>query len=156
MTTYSRTFRSSPHRDAIETWGAIVDLLTQGKEGEARQELQAVAGVAASLIADRAPEEAPIVAVCKGPRTRVYCLYDEDAVGDTDANEDPLGYDALVGDWAVSLPCPASDLGWVERALSKHGSRITARDMTTGFAVDSAKADAGGALILDVEGFLKP
>lgn len=155
MTTYSRTFRSSPYCDALETWGAIIDLLTQGKEGDAQRELQAVAGVAASIIADRAPEAAPIVASCNGPRTRIYCLYDEDAVGDTDANEDPLGYDPVAGDWAVSLPCPASDLTWVKRALSKHSSRVTARDMATGFAVDSAKSDTAGALVLDVEGFLK-
>jgi hypothetical protein len=155
MTTYSRTFRSSPFRDAMETWDAIVDLLAQGKDGDARRELQAVAGVAASLIADRAPEAAPIVATCNGPRTRIYCLYDEDAVGDTDANEDSLGYDPVAGDWAVSLPCPTSDLTWIKRALSKHSSRITARDMSTGFSVDSAKADTEGALVLDVEGFLK-
>ncbi|HGE2223830.1 TPA: type III CBASS phage resistance system CD-NTase-associated protein Cap8, partial [Pseudomonas aeruginosa] len=45
-TVVSRTFRSSPHRDALQTWDAIVELLTQGKDGTARSELRAVAGVA--------------------------------------------------------------------------------------------------------------
>ena len=49
-TVVSRTFRSSPHRDALQTWDAIVELLTQGKDGTARSELRAVTGVAASLI----------------------------------------------------------------------------------------------------------
>lgn len=30
-TVVSRTFRSSPQRDALQTWDAIVELLTQGK-----------------------------------------------------------------------------------------------------------------------------
>ena len=51
-TVVSRTFRSSPHRDALQTWDAIVELLTQGKDGTARSELRAEAGVVASLIAD--------------------------------------------------------------------------------------------------------
>jgi hypothetical protein len=43
MTTVaSRTFRSTPHRDALLTWTAIIELLTQGKRGEARNELLAV------------------------------------------------------------------------------------------------------------------
>ena len=46
-TVVSRTFRSSPHRDALQTWDAIVELLTQGKDGTARSELRAVTGVAA-------------------------------------------------------------------------------------------------------------
>lgn len=84
-TVVSRTFRSSPHRDALQTWDAIVELLTQGKDGTARSELRAVAGVAASLIADQAPKSAPIVATCDGPRTRIYCLFDEDAIDGDDA-----------------------------------------------------------------------
>jgi hypothetical protein len=98
-TVVSRTFRSSPHRDALQTWDAIVELLTQGKDGTARSELRAVAGVAASLIADQAPKSAPIVATCDGPRTRIYCLFDEDAIDGDDANEEVLGFEPLKGDW---------------------------------------------------------
>jgi hypothetical protein len=56
-TVVSRTFRSSPHRDALQTWDAIVELLTQGKDGTARSELRAVAGVSTLRIAGRAIPE---------------------------------------------------------------------------------------------------
>lgn len=107
MTTVaSRTFRSTPQRDAHTTWTAIVDLLTQGKTCAARTELMAVAGVAASVIADQAPKDGAIVVTCDGPRTRIYCIYDDDAIDGADANEDPLGFDPLKGDWRVSLRRP--------------------------------------------------
>ena len=151
----SRTFRSSPHRDAGATWTAIVDSLTQGRTGEARTELLAVAGVAASVIADQAPKDAAIVVTCDGPRTRIYCLYEDDAVEGSDANEDPLGFDPLMGSWALSLPCLADDLAWVQGALKKHSTRITARDLDAKVAADSdQKAAAGQSLVLDPKGFL--
>ncbi|MBG6595977.1 hypothetical protein I5I64_00350 [Pseudomonas aeruginosa] len=153
-TVVSRTFRSSPHRDALQTWDAIVELLTQGKETAARKELKAVAGVAASLISDQAPKGAPIVATCDGPRTRIYCLFDEDAIEGSDASEDPLGFEPLKGEWAISLPCPKEQLGWVQSALKKHSSRVSARDLEQGIATEE-KAMAGQALSLDLGGFLK-
>lgn len=153
-TVVSRTFRSSPHRDALQTWDAIVELLTQGKEGAARTELKAVAGVAASLITDQAPKGAPIVATCDGPRTRIYCIFDEDAIDGGDASEDALGFEPLKGDWAVSLPCPKDELTWVQASLKKHSTRITARDMTQGIATDERSSSAQ-ALSLDLGGFLK-
>ena len=92
-TVVSRVIRSSPHRNTAQTWALIVDLLTQGKEGTAKAELQSVAGVAAAIIGERAPKDAAIVVTCDGPRTRVYCLYDEDAIDGSDAKEDALGFD---------------------------------------------------------------
>lgn len=155
MTTVaSRTFRSSPHRDAGATWTAIVDLLTQGRTGEARTELMSVAGIAASIIADQATKDAAIVATCDGPRTRIYCLYDDDAVEGSDANEDGLGFDPLKGDWAVSLPCLKDDLVWVQSALKKHSTRITARDLDAKVAADSDGKAATASLVLDPKGFL--
>lgn len=157
MTTVaSRTFRSSPHRDATETWNAIIELLTQGKETSASRELRAVTGIVASLITDQAPKTAPIIATCDGPRTRIYCLYDDDAIDGSSANEDSLGYDPLKGDWYVSLPCPKEDLTWVQNALRQHSSRITARDLDTGIAKDTDTSTAKGqSLTLDVKGFLR-
>jgi len=153
-TVVSRTFCSSPHRDALQTWDAIVELLTQGKDSAARKELKAVAGVAASLISDQAPKGAPIVAICDGPRTRIYCLFDEDAIDGSNASEDPLGFEPLKGEWAVSLPCPKEQLGWVQSALKKHSSRISARDLEQGIVTED-NAMAGQALSLDFGGFLK-
>lgn len=153
-TVVSRTFRSSPHRDALQTWDAVVELLTQGKDGDARTQLKAVAGVAASLISDQAPKDAPIVATCDGPRTRIYCLFDEDAIDGSDASEHALGFEPLKGDWAVSLPCPTDELTWVQAALKKSSNRITARDMAQGIATDDQATNAQ-ALSLNLEGFLK-
>ncbi|MCA2970048.1 MAG: hypothetical protein INH43_16155 [Acidobacteriaceae bacterium] len=152
----SRVVRSSPHRNTSDTWSFIVDLLTQGKGGEARKELLSVSGVASSVIAEQSAKDAAIVATCDGPRTRVYCLYDEDAIEDGDAKEDALGYDALKGQWAISLPCPKDDLDWVQRALRAKSSRITARDMAQNLGEeDVTKAASSGGLCLNVDQFLK-
>ena len=129
-TVASRTFKSTPERDAARTWTAIVDLLTQGKASEARSELLAVAGVAASVIADQAPKDASITVTCDGPRTRIYCLYDDDAVEGSDANEDALGFDPLKGDWRVSLPCLAEDLPG-SRAPSRSTALASRRAIST-------------------------
>jgi hypothetical protein len=152
-TVASRSFRSTPHRGARETWVAIVDLLTRGKDTAAKKELIAVAGVAASCIADQAPLMAPIIVTCDGPRTRIYCLYDDNALDDTDAREDALGFDALNGDWAVSLPCQKEDLAWVAGALAKHSTRITARDMSVGISTETEKSAQAGEMVVDMEGF---
>lgn len=157
MTTVARrTFRSTPHRDAAATWAAIVELLTAANADKAvRAELLAVAGTAASLIADQAPKTTPIVVTCDGPRTRIYCLYDDDAIDGSDASEDVLGFDPLKGDWAVSLPCNEEDLGWVKKALARHSTRITARkdgdDVAAGTGTSKAAAQS---LVLDPKGFL--
>jgi hypothetical protein len=106
--------------------------------------------VASSVIAEQAAKDAAIVAICGGPRTRVYCLYDEEAIESGDAKEDALGYDALKGQWAVSLPCPKDDLEWVQRALRAKSSRITARDMAQKVGEEeAAKAMSPGEPVLN-------
>lgn len=156
-TVASRIVRSSPHRNTSETWTFIVDLLTQGKDGEAKTELMSVSGVASSVIAEQAPKDAAIVITCDGPRTRVYCLYDDDAIEGGDAKEDGLGYEPLKGNWAISLPCAKDDLEWVQRALKAKSSRITARDQSQklGDEAEKTKATASGGLTLNTERFLK-
>jgi hypothetical protein len=156
-TVVSRTLRSSPHRSASDTWKAIVELLTQGRTGDARNELSAVSGIASSIIADRVAKDTAIIATCDGPRTRIYCSYDEDALDGADANEDSLGFDPLKGDWQVSLPCEPDDLAWVQGALKKHSTRITARDTTAAVSVKKAELDVEvHPLTLDPKKFLEP
>ena len=155
-TVVRRDFRSIPHRDASATWAAIVDLLTASGEAAKRQELQAVAGVACSVIADQGPRASPIVVTCVGPRTRIYCSYGDDALDDSGSNEAKLGFDALKGDWQVSLPVAVEDLAWVQSALKKHSARVVARDKDGGIAVDKEEqAAATRSMTLDVEGFWK-
>lgn len=156
MTVASRTFRSTPHRSASETWRAIVELLTQGRDGEVRNELLTVVGEAASIISDRAPKHAPIVITCDGPRTRIYCVYDEDAVESEGEDETMLGYDPLAGKWRVSLPCQEDDLLWIESALRKKSSRIAARDALAGISIDDDdKTPETRTLTLDAKRFLE-
>src|SRR3546814_17586549 len=57
-----------------------------------------------------------------------------------DANEDMLGFDPLKGDWRLSLPCLSEDLAWVQGALKRHSSRVTARDLATA----ASRADSAG------------
>jgi hypothetical protein len=156
-TVASRTFRSIPHRSADQTWEAIVDLLTQGKNSGARTELLAVSGIAASIIADKSPQDSPIVVICDGPRTRIYCVYDDDAIEDESGNENSLGFDPLQGDWSLSLPCNEEDLDWVKRALSAKSTKITARNKNSQFNEDNEAGSAenkGTSLTIDQKGFL--
>lgn len=154
--TISRTFRSIPFRDAATTWHAIVALLTQGKNASAEKELSAITGVAASVIADAAPREAPIIVTCDGPRTRIYCTYDDDALDDSESSENSLGFDPLQGDWHLSLPCAPDDLEWVQRSLKTATTRVTARDMATGLVVEEARTtDISGGLVLNREALFK-
>lgn len=157
MSTVRRDFRSIPFRDASATWLAIVDLLSAGSSNtQARTELTSVAGIAASVIADKSTQSSPIVATCKGPRVRIYCLFDDESLEAAAGNEEKLGFDALAGDWQVSLPVAAEDLSWVRDALKKKTSRIVARDAASGIATEPTEKSAqSGAMDLDLKGFLK-
>jgi hypothetical protein len=148
-----RAIRSTPHRDALTTWGEIVTLLTQTSSGP-RSELESVGGIASSIIGDKACESSPIIVSCDGPQTRIYCLYDDDAIDGSDASEDVFGFDPVAGDWAISLPCESDDLEWVQSALKLKSSRITARDKseTKKQALESAETRA--TLEIDVEKLL--
>lgn len=154
-TVVRRDFRSIPHRDAIATWTAIVELLTAGGDAARRNELMAVTGVACSVIADQYPSASPIVVTCDGPRTRIYCWYDDDALDDSNSNESKLGFDALKGDWQVALPVAKEDLAWVQAALKKNSGRIIARDKDSGIEVEKQEQAASTSLALDLEGFMK-
>lgn len=153
-TVVRRDIISSPQRDAHGTWGAISELLTRSADENVRDEFEAVAGVAASIIADRIPAEAPIVVTSDGPRTRIYCLYDEDAIDGSGANEEGFGFDPLNGDWEVSLPCDADDLEWVCSALAPLSSRITARERDESVEKGTVSSSTVPELNLDPEKFL--
>jgi hypothetical protein len=160
MTVVARTFCSIPKRSALDTWAAIVDLLAPRDSSDARRELETVAGIASSLIT-REAMTSPIVVYGCGPRVRIYCVYNEDAITGDAANENKLAFDATDGDWHMSLPCPADDLDWVTGALAKKTKKITARDQAaeieSGESSQGAKATrSDGAAGIDMEAFLKP
>jgi hypothetical protein len=160
MTVVARTFCSIPKRSALETWTAIVALLAPKAGSEARLELDSVAGIASSLIT-REAMNSPIVVYGCGPRVRIYCAYNEEAITGDAANENKLAFDATDGDWHTSLPCPAEDLDWIVGALGKKSKRITARDQAEAVeSEDSSQASkaAGndGTASINMEDFLKP
>lgn len=157
MSTVRRDIRSVPCRDATATWLEIIDLITASAETEdARNELLRVSGIAASVIADQAAKESPIVVTCQGPRTRIYCIYDDDSLDASGSNESKLGFDATRGDWQVSLPVTEEDLGWVQAGLKKLTTRVVARDAASRFEVDEGKKAAATAeVVIDMAGFLK-
>lgn len=154
-TVVSRTFRSIPHRSADQTWLAIVDLLTQSNDNPIRAELLSVSGIAASIIADKSPQDSPIVVLCDGPRTRIYCAFDDDAIEEDNGNENSLGFDPLKGNWSISLPCSEEDLSWVQRGLSNITKRITARDQSSSvIETEDESTENKSSLTIDQKGFL--
>jgi hypothetical protein len=156
MTTIARRVIATPVRPASEAWEVIVKLLTPQADS-AQAELFAIIGIASSLISDEAMKTAPIVVYGSGPRIRIYCLYDEDAITGDDANESALSFDPTAGNWAMSLPCPLDDLSWVQEALKKRSKRVTARDMMTHLDTEQTENDSTTKTVeVDKEAFLRP
>jgi hypothetical protein len=139
----------------MATWKAISALLASDSTSVPARELASVAGIASSLIT-REAMTTPLVVYGSGPRVRIYCLYNEDAIEGDDANEAPLSFDATAGDWKISLPCPADDLQWVQNSLKAKSTRISARDMTAPVEDedDTGEWRASGSSV-DLEAFFK-
>jgi hypothetical protein len=150
VTIIARRFRANPARTASQVWEAIADLVC-GDDLETKAEFLQVAGVAASLIADEAPRENPLVVAGTGPRLRVYCLYDENAIDGEDANEDALSWSPTEAGWKAYLPCPTADISWVSAALSSKGTEhFEVYDISEGFK--KAEETQSFDLTIDEEG----
>ena len=156
MTVVARRIVACPVRSACDVWSLIVDLLAPDSGSSARQELLGVAGIASLLIGDEALEKAPCTIYGSGPRVRVYCLYGEDAISGETANEAALASCPTEGEWRMSLPCPAEDLEWVQKALSARSTRITARDMMAPVDTEAEETAAQRLVVVDKEAFLRP
>lgn len=157
MTVHGRRVASIPVRSATASWDFIIDLVAPTNQ-EARDELRAASGVAASLITREAMKEAPIVVLGSGPRLRIYCIYGQDAIENTHVHEASLpASPAETDDWLVSLPCPEEDLLWVTAALEDCSPRIVARDSRKPLPEDEEdndSSDVGSSI--DQESFLRP
>jgi len=158
MSTVRRDFRASPHRTGTETWEAIARLLAPTDGSAARKELLSVAGIAGQLIATESPKEYPIISAGSGSRMRVYCVYDEDALIEDNANETALAFDATSKDWKVSIPAEAEDVGWSKGELAKLSGRITVREKSEPFGnEDQEEGQAASASFkVNLGEFLKP
>src|SRR5262249_55254758 len=98
MTVVSRRIVSTPARSASASWDVIVQLVT-APGSTARQELQGIEGIASCIIAEESLKTDPCVVFGSGPRVRIYCLYNEDAIAGEDANETVLTFMPTEGDW---------------------------------------------------------
>jgi len=155
MTVIARRIKATPARSPSSAWSVIVNLLAPKAGSAARVELENIAGIASSLISDEAFRNSPAVVYGSGPRVRLYCLYDEEAISGENASESALSFVPTEGDWKMSLPCLAEDLGWVQEALKKKSSQITARDLATAVDDDECEAQQDAKnLGIDGEAFL--
>ena len=155
MTVVARWVAATPARSASEAWKVIVNLVAPS-DGAARDELQGIEGIASCMIAEEAMTSDACVVHGSGPRLRVYCLYNENAITGEDTNETPLTFTPTDGSWGMSLPCPADDLEWVQKALKERSTHVVARKVGT--AVDEEEsnesATAKGAVV-NREAFLR-
>jgi hypothetical protein len=152
----ARRVASTPVRSAALTWTKITELLAPDPDSPARKELAAAGGVGCSSISSEATKEAAIVVWGGGPRVRVYCVFDEDAITGDGVNEDALPKSPTEGDWKMSIPCLPEDLAWSAASLAGASARITARSMDED--VDDEKADTTtvkSALGINLAEFLK-
>lgn len=156
MTVFARWIVSEPVRSASDTWKVIVDLLTPDPLCNERKELLAIIGIASSLIAAETIKDLPIIVHGGGPRIKIYGLYGEDAINGENANESQLAENALEGKWSMSLPCLAEDLDWVQKALEKRSTKVTARDVDLDIAEDGKTNPHGNSASVNLEDFLLP
>jgi hypothetical protein len=157
MTVLARRIRATPERGASDVWQVIVDLIAP-KDGTARRELLGVEGIASSIISTESPKDAAMVVRGKGPRVRIYCLYDDEAISGDEANEATLADCPTDGDWMMSLPADADDVAWVKDALAKKSVRVTVREKSE--AVDDGEEQSQQAAsteaAVNTEAFLRP
>jgi hypothetical protein len=139
MSVISRKVPSVPVRTSVETWTAIIDLLT-ATDHEARKTLQAVTNIAAMLISEEYTRDTPIVVVpAIGDRIRIYTMHGTNAI---EADRDPIilaTWPLAAPGWTLSLPCGIDDIDDVAIALQDYPS-IDARDTTAGISVEAALA----------------
>lgn len=156
MTVVARRIRATPERGASDAWRVIVNLLAPS-DGAARTELLSIEGIASSLISTESPKQAAMVVRGKGPRVRIYCLYEDEAVSGDDASEAALADCPTDGDWAMSLPADADDVAWVKDALAKKSKRVTVREKgeAVGDDDEQSKQSASTQAAINMEAFLR-
>jgi hypothetical protein len=153
----ARRIASTPTRTAAETWERIVEILAPDPDSSARMELAKATGVACASISSEATKDAAIVVWGGGPRVRVYCVFDEDAITGDGVNEGVLATSPTEGDWKMSIPCPPEDLTWSNGKLTSVSTRISARSLEDDVEDDgSESASSARSLSINIEEFLKP
>jgi hypothetical protein len=159
---------SVPVRTSVETWTAIVDLLT-APDQPARVSLEAISNVTAMLIAEECTRDAPIIVMpVTGDRIRIYTVHGSAAVEaeGENTNETPLAtWPLSTAGWTLSVPCGVDDIDDVRAALRPYPF-VDVRDVTdgiatniaTGMATDAAGSATleGGAVVIDYDELERP
>ncbi len=152
MSVIARRICATPARSAADAWRLITEIICQDNS-DAATEFGRVTGIASSLIADEAFKDEALVIIGAGPRLRVYCLYDEEAVTADNRNEGKLTWKPADSDWKAYLPCPSDDLNWVTKSLKERSSRFIAYDIKEGLKVEEATMRSTAKLEIDAEAF---
>jgi hypothetical protein len=151
----ARRIASTPVRTASQTWDAIVALIAPNPQSAARKQLAQAAGVACASIASEATKDAAIVIWGNGPRVRVYCVFDEDAITQDGVNEDALPQSPTEGDWKMSIPCQTEDVKWSAKNLDA-SPKISARGVDDELEEEEAASTATkSSLSINLSEFLK-
>lgn len=156
-TVIARRIAATPVRSASATWAKITDILASAASGESRSELERVRGVGAASVASESPRESAIVVHGGGPRVRLYCIFNDDAITGENVNEDPIQVNPLQDGWRMSIPFPKEDLAWATAELRRLSARITAREAGTEAESSdpSNRAAAPASATINVEEFLR-
>lgn len=153
----ARRVASTPTRSAAQTWDKIIAILAPDPKTGAHRELVKASGVACASISSEATKDAAIVVWGGGPRVRVYCVFDEDAITGDGVNEEVLPKSPTEGDWRMSIPCPPEDMKWSNAKLAAVSTRISARSLEDDIDdEESEPASSARSLSINVEEFLKP
>lgn len=158
MSVVARRVIATPGRSATEAWQLIVDLVA-AKPSPARDELLGLEGIASSVIASKSMESAPLVVYGNGPRVRIYCLYDDDAIEGEQSNEQTLASSPTEGNWSLSLPVDIEDLAWIQAALKKRSTHVTARDKADNDLAQDSRTEGSqksSGVVIDPEAFFRP
>lgn len=141
MSVISRTVLSVPVRSSVETWAAIVDLLTSPDQ-PARNSLEKISNITAMLIAEEYTRDAPIIVMpATGDRIRIYTVHGSAAI-DGHAGEAPLAtWPLSTAGWTLSVPCGVDDIDDVRAALRPHPF-VDIRDLTDGITTSSTTGRA--------------
>ena len=128
-TVLARRVASTPVRTASQTWARITQILAPDPASATHAELRKAAGVACASISSEVTRDAAIIVWGAGPRVRVYCVFDDDAITGEDVSEDALPRSPTDGDWRMSIPCLPEDVPWSSNRLASVSTRVSARAM---------------------------
>ncbi|MBS0631619.1 MAG: hypothetical protein JSS11_06870 [Verrucomicrobia bacterium] len=101
------------------------------------------------------PKSDELVLRGSGPRIRVYCLYDDDAIAGEDANEGKLPEVPTEGDWRLSIPVTEEDYEWSSRDIKACAPYITVRKAGEELSDDSEGSGANAAVRINIDRFLQ-